>query len=473
MFRLAHNIKGSSAAVGFAELADFTHHVESFLLKIKDGEIPVESAVVDLLLQINDCLKQSVEGLKKDLNFQFDYQEVVKGIEALIQGQPASTDKKDEKNEKNNDALVFENMESLEVSEKPAAETTVVEKPVAEPVADKKSTQADPAPADKPSSTSEENIRVGLARVDQLINIVGEMVILDTVLSKQHEQIDADGELKKTFSQMQKIIRELQDISMSFRMLPIKGSFKKMQRIVRDTSKALDKKINLHISGEDTEVDKSLLEKMADPLVHIVRNAADHGLESSEKRLEAGKSVEGNLWLSAYHKGNFTVIEVKDDGAGIDPEVIRKKAVEKGLISADQILTDEESIELIFAPGFSTKEQVTEVSGRGVGMDVVKTNIKELRGEIKISSKMGEGSVFKIYLPLTLAIVDGMVVHAGEHRFVVPISQITESVHATQIHSIGGRKEVLSLRGKSMALYRLSSLLGYSSNDEISDQGIA
>ncbi|MEX0798052.1 MAG: chemotaxis protein CheA, partial [Bacteriovoracaceae bacterium] len=233
------------------------------------------------------------------------------------------------------------------------------------------------------------------------------------------------------------------------------------------------KKINLHISGEDTEVDKSLLEKMADPLVHIVRNAADHGLESSEKRLEAGKSVEGNLWLSAYHKGNFTVIEVKDDGAGIDPEVIRKKAVEKGLISADQILTDEESIELIFAPGFSTKEQVTEVSGRGVGMDVVKTNIKELRGEIKISSKMGEGSVFKIYLPLTLAIVDGMVVHAGEHRFVVPISQITESVHATQIHSIGGRKEVLSLRGKSMALYRLSSLLGYSSNDEISDQGIA
>ncbi len=291
---------------------------------------------------------------------------------------------------------------------------------------------------------------------------MGELIILQTVLNQRKFQFIRDELSNKSIGQMAKLFKEVQELAMSLRMVPLKTTFQKMTRIVRDTSKALDKKVNLHMSGEDTEVDKTVLEGLGDPLVHIVRNAVDHGLESSEERVMAGKSEEGNVEILAYHEGSSLVIQVTDDGKGLDPEKLKKKAIEKGLIPANNNLTDKEAIELIFAAGFSTKEQVTEVSGRGVGMDVVKTNIAQLGGEVRVMSKVGQGSSIKIILPLTLAIIDGMLIKSAGQTFVVPLGQVFEIVRADRkmIESFTGGGELLRLRGDVIPLFDLGAKLG-------------
>jgi two-component system chemotaxis sensor kinase CheA len=248
-------------------------------------------------------------------------------------------------------------------------------------------------------------------------------------------------------------------------MLPVKSTFQKMQRIVRDTAQILEKKVNLTVSGEETELDKTVLEHLGDPLVHIIRNAVDHGIESPEARRAAGKSETGTIFLSAYHQGGRLVIEVKDDGAGINAEVLKKKAVEKGILRPGQAISEKDALNLIFHAGFSTKAQVTEVSGRGVGMDVVRTNIEKLSGEVQISTVLGAGTTFKIFLPLTLAIIDGMVIRSATERFVIPLAQVHESLRPakTDIQYNTGFGEVLLLRGENLPLYRLNRLLGVKS----------
>lgn len=466
IFRVAHNLKGSSKAVGFEQIGVFTHEFESFLLKLKMGTLAIGGDTISLLLRCNDHIKMMVESLKGDLDSTFDSSELILCIEAASRGEaaPSSTAAAELKAveiveaaeavpaEFSNDFIPDEKLfEELEKQ----TEHSLSHIPVS--IAPAKAAAAPKAAA----PAGDESIRVSLARLEKLINSVGELVILQTVL---REQSFGNNPLllRKTVHQIGKVTKEVQDMSMSLRMVPIKQTFQKMQRIVRDTSTALGKKVLLTMIGEDTELDKTVLENIGDPLVHLIRNACDHGVESPEKRLAAGKSETGNVTLAAFHQSGKLVIEVKDDGGGIVGERLLQKAIEKGVLPAGTKLSEQDSINLIFHPGFSTKAEVTEVSGRGVGMDVVKTNIEALQGEVNVTTVVGQGSTFKVVLPLTLAIIDGMVIKNDDERFVIPLSHIHETLRpgVTDVHQVTGMGEVLHLRGENMPLYRLTGLLG-------------
>lgn len=575
IFRLAHNLKGTSRAVGFGEVAEFTHEMENLILKVKTGELPVTDGIVSLLLECNDHITHMIQTLKDDMDSTFESSETVARIHSALAGElsddaPAqqSADVASEVPPESviNDASNWEDDSSENIDEEletiladvedepsieeisssdpdisPAAlealkelgnvdESLLAElegnsKPIIEekapaeispaaiealkelgtcddsiiadlqeesskssglkfnnakdetpsvtkieeaptPIA-KAPVEATPAPAaakkkaPTKKSNEDESIRVSLSRVEKLNNVVGELVILQTVLDQRRFSAVQDQLTNKSISQLGKLSKEIQEISMSLRMVPVKSTLQKMSRIVRDTSKTLDKKVKLSLFGEETEIDKTVLEHLSDPLVHIVRNAVDHGLESTEERVKCGKSETGNVLIRALHEGNNLVIEISDDGKGIPADIIRRKAVEKGLIKENQVISDEDIIQYIFHPGFSTKEQVTEVSGRGVGMDVVKTNIEKLSGEVKVKTEMGKGSVFKVVLPLTMAIIDGMVVRAGEEKFIIPLSQVHESLKPTEeiIHEVTGWGKCLNLRGQVLPLFSVGNTL--------------
>ncbi|MDX1670332.1 MAG: chemotaxis protein CheA, partial [Limnobacter sp.] len=277
-------------------------------------------------------------------------------------------------------------------------------------------------PAAKPSPVSQ-FIRVPSDKLDALINLVGELVIANAGTVEQAKTSNSVDMIEST-SQVADLIEEIRDGALGLRMVQIGETFQRFQRVVRDISKGMGKQIQLEITGEDTELDKSVVEKIGDPLMHLVRNALDHGLEDPAAREAAGKSATGKLGLHAYHDSGHIVIEVKDDGRGLAREKIVKKAIEKGVISPEQQLTDAEVNMLIFAPGFSTADQVTDISGRGVGMDVVKKNIEALRGSVQVKSEVGKGTTFEIRLPLTLAIIDGLMIGGGKEMFVIPLSSV-------------------------------------------------
>ncbi|MDH5433576.1 MAG: chemotaxis protein CheA [Gammaproteobacteria bacterium] len=282
--------------------------------------------------------------------------------------------------------------------------------------------------AQKPASTA--SIRVGIDKVDTLIDLVGELVITQSMLSEVGENFDISklNLLLSGLGELEQKTRELQESVMRIRMLPIGFVFNRLPRMVRDLSTQLSKKVNLEIKGESTELDKTVMEQIGDPLTHLVRNALDHGIESVDRRIEAGKSETGTLILNAFHQGGNIVIEISDDGAGINPDIIYRKAVEKGLIPDGIEMPREQILSLIMEPGFSTAEVVSDVSGRGVGMDVVKRNINNLGGNVEISSELGKGTTFTIRLPLTLAILDGQLIKVGDETFVLPLVSIIESV---------------------------------------------
>lgn len=538
IFRLAHNLKGSSKAVGFEEVGAFAHVFESFLLKVKNGEIAKTSEVISLLLACNDFLRDAVETLRADMSAKLDSVALVAQLEAGIRGEMATTPAPAEEapiaeeaapapvaeetfeapsaaevaklevkdgdeaaallaaeTEKHLATLIADQQAVRAVNPEAAAPATEApakssddalnaeaEKHLAELLADQKAVKAaeatppppvakaPPAPAPKTAGpaaakakapAADESIRVSIARLEKLLNFVGEMVILQTVL---REQVVAGNPLllRRTVHQLGKVTKEVQEISMSLRMIPVKQTFQKMQRIVRDTATLLNKKVQLHLAGEETELDKTVLENISDPLVHLIRNAVDHGIESADRRRDAGKPEEGNVYLSAYHQGGKLIIDIRDDGGGIPADILRKKTREKGIIGPNATLSDKDAVNLVFHPGFSTKQVVTEVSGRGVGMDVVKTNIEALQGEVQIDTRPGEGTTFKVVLPLTLAIIDGMVVRDGDERFVLPLAQVHESVQPRKedVQYNVGLSETLILRKECLPLVRLGAVLG-------------
>ncbi len=502
IFRLAHNLKGTSRAVGFGDVAEFTHEWENLILKLKEGSIQITDSIVSLLLECNDHVSVMIKMLNMDMMARFESHEIIAKIHQALSGNYITPEVSapevalhtnvdteeviiakvadedvnidgqkliDEFNEKINlDAL--EDLKLLDQnsnikSHLPTEVNTSNQKETMH------SQNAEPSPNKTPEKNHEktskgpavedESIRVSLQRVENLNNVVGELVIIQTVLNQHREEIK-NPLMLKSLSQLAKLSKEIQNISMSLRMIPLKQTFQKMQRIVRDTSKALNKKVHLELIGEDTEIDKTVLEHLSDPLVHIVRNAVDHGLETTDGREKAGKNLEGHVTLKAYHEGNNLVIEIKDDGKGINPKIIREKAIEKKVISEKQNLTDDEIVNLIFHPGFSTKSEVSEISGRGVGMDVVKTNIEKLSGEVKIQTQVGKGSTFKVVLPLTLAIIDGMVTKIGDERYIIPLAQIFESLSPTKetVHYVNGVGECLKIRGEVLPLMKISKTLG-------------
>lgn len=493
IFRLAHNLKGTSRAVGFGDVAEFTHEFENLILKLKNGEVAINDQIVSLLLQAGDQLKLMITGLREDMSKSFDCSALIPKLQAAANGETGTPVEVIEEIhevptasnfDENEGVLSFEHpaVEVVEEVRKPANELTSfkdgdseyswddIEKMLAEnnkeihteaPVV-----AAKPVPETKPqdktpkASAEDESIRVSLSRIELLNNYVGELVILQTVLMEHKDTSTAD-KLNKELGHLGKICKEIQDISMRMRMIALKTTFSKLNRIVRDTSKALSKKVNLHLNGEETEVDKTILEQLSDPLVHIIRNAVDHGVENVETRLASGKSESGNIYIDAYHEGNNLIIEIGDDGAGIYPDRIKEKAIKKGILKGHENLSDQELCEMIFHPGFSTKEVVSEISGRGVGMDVVRTNVRKIGGEVILRSEPGKGSLFKLSLPLTMAIIDGLVVGVAGEKLVIPLSQVHETLQVTeenlkQVNSVGG---CLVLRGEVLPAFRLSEVL--------------
>ncbi len=348
----------------------------------------------------------------------------------------------------------------------PVAVTPAVE-PVAPPPVKPAPAPAAPAPAQAtaPAAAAPVTIRVDLERVDRLINAVGELVIQQAMLAQRVTEsgLTRSSDIGLGLEDLELLTREIQDSVMAIRAQPVKSVFQRMPRLVREAAEATGKKVKLVTSGEDTEVDKTVIERLSDPITHMLRNAIDHGLESPEDRLAAGKPAEGTVRLAALHRSGRIVIEISDDGKGINRPRVKGIAVERGLIAEDAILSDDEIDNLIFLPGFSTATEVSDLSGRGVGMDVVRRSIQSLGGRISISSVPGRGSTFTLSLPLTLAVLDGMVVGAGEQTLVAPLAAIVESLtpNEADIHYVGGVDPVLRFREAFVPLVDVAQVMGF------------
>lgn len=343
----------------------------------------------------------------------------------------------------------------------------------------KKDVPAQAAERTAATPTEGSSIRVNIDKVDALINMVGELVITQSMLSQVGGAEDFDSnhvhKLRDGLTQLERNTRELQESVMRIRMLPISFAFNRFPRMVHDLSSKLNKKIDIRMSGEQTELDKTVMEKISDPLVHLVRNSLDHGIETPEVRRAAGKPETGLLRLNAYHKGGNIVIEIMDDGAGLNKDKILKKAIERALVKPDEVLTDDKVYELIFMPGFSTADVISDVSGRGVGMDVVRRNISSVGGKIEIESTLSAGTTIRIRLPLTLAILDGMSIAVGEQMFILPLAFIIESLQpvADDIREIaGGQGQVVQMRGEYLPVISLYKLFGIATQVTQAAQGI-
>jgi two-component system chemotaxis sensor kinase CheA len=348
-------------------------------------------------------------------------------------------------------AVVEEAKPATPVEEaKPAAAPPAAKKPVVE------------ADASKNAPKASSSIRVDTDKIDTLINMVGEVVITQSMLGLIGENFTMDkvGQLKRGLAQLERHTRDLQQSVMNIRMLPISFVFSRFPRLVHDISTQLSKKITLKLVGENTEVDKAVVELINDPLVHLIRNSLDHGIEMPADRLAAGKPEMGTIELKAYHRGGHIVIEIVDDGRGLDKNKLLAKAIEKGLIEESAILSDKQIFELIFLPGFSTAEKLTDISGRGVGMDVVRRNIQSLGGNIDIISELGKGTVIAIHLPLTLAILDGQSVAVGDETYIVPLVSIIESINITEkmLNKVAGKGETFKLRNEYLPIIRMREI---------------
>ena len=356
----------------------------------------------------------------------------------------------------------------------------VEQKPAPEKAGVEKSVSGAKAGADRKSSSETSSIRVAIEKVDDLINMVGELVITQSMLSQlgNTELTEMNQQrlekMREGLAQLERNTRELQESVMRIRMLPISFTFNRFPRLVHDMCRKLGKQIVLKVTGENTELDKTVLEKIGDPLVHIVRNSCDHGIESPEVRKQAGKSETGTVHLDAYHQGGNIVIQISDDGAGLKREKIINKAVKNGLIEEGAILSDDQVYDLLFQPGFSTAEVITDVSGRGVGMDVVKKNIQALGGRVEVSSVEGQGSTFTIRLPLTLAILDGQLVRVGKECYIMPLVSIIESMQLKKgmVRRLAGKAEVYRLRNEYVPVIRLYETFGIKSDSTELTEGL-
>jgi two-component system chemotaxis sensor kinase CheA len=465
VFRAFHTVKGTSAFIGLARMCAFAHEAESLLSRVRDRDIAYTSACATLSLRSVDMLKALLDAVEETLHASGPggSLELPEGYQALI------------------DALVGYDgsaaapLAPVSVAAQDAAiASTADDNFFAERTTDERRQGdrrqgADRRQADRRSGNeADQFLRVRTDRLDRLIDMVGELVIAQSMISGD-ETLGAarDGaasgthhELNKKITHAGKIVRELQDLSMSMRMVPLKATFQKLTRLVRDVTAKLGKDVEFSTEGEDTEIDRNMVDVVGDPLVHMVRNALDHGVETPEERLRVGKPRQGRVTLSAYQAGGSVIVELRDDGRGLNRERIVRKAIEKGLIDSDRGMTDGEVFQLIFAPGFSTAEKITDVSGRGVGMDVVKRNIESVRGRVEIASTPGQGTTFYVRLPLTLAVTDGMLVRVGAERYVVPTTNIHMSFRPERamLQTIGGSGEVVTLRGEVMPIVRLHRL---------------
>jgi two-component system, chemotaxis family, sensor kinase CheA len=538
VFRAAHSIKGASATFGLQDIARLTHAMESLLDRMRTGELLTSRALITSLLRATDCLgtllaaaregtsppegaaaveaelqrllaaspapaaEPTAEGTAEaapvrpgaettdyEIRFRCDENAFRKGLDPLLVLRELS--ERGEILETRTDAGSLPPLSDLDpercyltwtlrlrsteregqlresfafVEEGSDIEIRAGASPTV--------TAARPRAATADAST----IRVSIDKVDRLINLVGELVIAQSMISQVVSDFSVDKltRLQEAVGEMERNTRELQERVMAVRMVPLSVVFNRVPRLVRDLAEALGKKVTVHIRGGETEIDRSVIEQIGDPLTHLVRNAIDHGIEPPDQRLASGKPEIGTVTLSAFHQGGNVVIHIEDDGRGLDADKIRRKAIAQGLVGAHEDLTADAIAQLIFRPGFSTAETVSDVSGRGVGMDVVRTNIEALNGLISLDSQPGRGTRFRISMPLTLAIVEGLSVGLGDEVYVIPLVSIAESLRprAGDIKTIAGRGEVVTVRGRVLPLLRLRRVLAVPRRPERPGEGI-
>ena len=486
VFRAFHTVKGTSAFMELDLISELGHHAETLLSRVRDQEIRYAGGYADLSLRALDMIKDLVGSVQEALTGApllkpAEYDDLM-AILVNPEASGVSENSDDVKAPRVGDMLVAQGKVEKKqveaaVSQHPEEQVGVaVVKTNTAKVTDVGQALRAQKRIKGGNKVVDATVRVSTRRLDRLIDMVGELVIAHSMVAQDTLLVDSSNhELQKKVSHTNKIVRELQDISMSMRMVPLKATFNKMARLVRDVSRKVGKSVNFVTEGEDTEIDRNLVDVINDPLVHMVRNAVDHGIELPDDREQMGKPSQGLVQLSAYHSAGSVVVEVRDDGKGLDRNAILNKARERGLIDEgadinESALSDREVYNMIFEPGFSTAQTVTDVSGRGVGMDVVKKNLESLRGQAEIKSEPGQGSIFKMSVPLTLAIIDGMVVRVGSETYVIPTVSIVSSMkpESKDISTVLKRGEMLKLQGKLIPLLRLASIynIGRSESDD-------
>ena len=474
VFRAFHTIKGTSAFLELAILSEMGHHAESLLSRVREKEIRYAGGYADLALRSLDMLKTLIASVESALggNPLIKPEGYDALMEVLINPEAAgiSEEMEEAPSARLGDILVSQGKADREAVEdlvqrqsgKPLG-MEIIQTGTASVTDVGRALRTQERMKGTKQQFVETSVRVSTDRLDRLIDMVGEMVIAHSMVAQDQVVIQSSHyELLKKVNHTSKIVRGLQDLCMSMRMVPLKATFQKMARLVRDVARKVGKNVTFVTEGEDTEIDRNLVDIINDPLVHMVRNAVDHGIELPEIRQKKGKPIHGVVKLSAYHSAGSVVVQIIDDGKGLDRNAIIAKAIEKGMITEGASMCDRDVYNLVLEPGFSTAEVVTDVSGRGVGMDVVKKNIESLRGQVEIQSEPGKGSVFRMSLPLTLAIIDGMVLRAGHETYVIPTVSIVRTIkpEPRDISSVFNSGQVLSLQGKLIPLYQLTRLYG-------------
>jgi two-component system chemotaxis sensor kinase CheA len=447
IFRAFHTFKGGAGFLRLEALRDLAHELESLLDAVRRRELSITSEIIDLILAGSDALKQftheigaQLQGASSGAPIPVAMREILLRVQSILSGEQAPADSL-----------------RLEISPPEGANDAQLARKTS---------------ATGPSSAF---VKLETAKLDSLVDIVGELVIAQSMVVQNPDVQKINSlQLVRSLRQLGRITTDLQRSAMSLRMVPIRAMFHKMNRLVRDLSSQQQKRVQLVLEGEETELDRNIVEKLNDPLVHMIRNAIDHGLETPGDRIAKGKPDFGTIRLAASHQRGGIVIQIEDDGRGLDSDRILAKAIDRGLVKANATLSDLEIFSLIFLPGFSTTEKVTDLSGRGVGMDVVRRNIEGLRGKIEIQSQPGQGTVFTVLMPLTLAIIDGLLVGVGPDRYVIPTLSVRESFRPRpgMVSTVHEHGEVVSVRGRQMPMLRLGRFLGTTSRVVNPEDGI-
>ncbi len=455
IFRAAHTVKGTSSFLGLEQVTELTHKMEDILNKLRKSELAVTPEIMDILLEALDILKLLIDDVRSGTKREHDLTSIIDRLVAAYNGEgavaPADAEKPAEPAESTPEAV-------SEATSDPALEQ-----------------EKAGAPPKQPKITTEATIRVDAERLDTLMNMVGELVLGRNSLTQTINRLNVTKKDQDDFEHLTQasnsinfITSELQMAVMKMRMQPVGKVFNKFPRLVRDIARDRGKKINLEICGESTELDKAVIEEIGDPLVHIIRNSCDHGLESPEERTALGKPEVGTVKLEALQEGSHIIIRVSDDGRGFDVDAIRAKAVERELITQAEIdrLSDKDAYKFVLEPGFSTAKEVTDISGRGVGMDVVRTNIEKLNGTIEFESAKNVGTTISIKLPLTLAIIQGLLIESDNEVFILPLASVQETVkrEGRPIHSVNGCP-VFKLRDEIVPIINLGYILNLHSSD--------
>jgi len=453
IFRPFHTIKGVSGFLNLTDINRLTHHVETVLDEARDQKLTMDENIIDIVLAAIDLTKSMINHLDESLKAgevqprDFKIDAFLVRLDNVSKGSPDDSNNDEDDNHEPSPADIIPLDDDKDIADEPEA------------------VQSPGIQVNKKMTMGPAFIKVDTLKLDNMIDMVGELVINQAMLMQEISgTVSAENrKIHSSITQLSRITSEIQRISMSMRMIPIKQTFQKMVRLVRDLAKKSGKKIGLKMMGEETEIDRNMVDEIYDPLVHLVRNSCDHGLELTDERRKMGKSDKGMVMLNAYHKGGNIVIEIKDDGKGLNRDKIVKKALEKGLIKANENLTDQEVFTLIFQPGFSTADKITDVSGRGVGMDVVKRVIDNMRGKLEIHSEINKGTTIWMKLPLTLAIIDGIIVRAGERDYIMPTASVVESLRPDKesYKHVVKKGEMIQIRDSLHPLIRLHEIFGF------------